>query len=174
VRVVPLLPQGAALQSNEKGIDEYVMNGHGLVRLGRKGGEMATAASGRTPGQMFALVFGVAYALVGILGFVNDPILGIFEVNALHNIVHLAVGAVWIFASSNPARAKSVNLAIGAVYLLLAFLGFVAGDFMEDLLDIGSDDQALADNLLHLVTGVLGVYFGTAGAGPVTRPAVTP
>jgi hypothetical protein len=45
---------------------------------------------------------------------------------------------------------------------------------MEDLLDIGSDDQALADNLLHLVTGVLGVYFGTAGAGPVTRPTVTP
>jgi hypothetical protein len=135
---------------------------------------MATATSGRTPGQMFALVFGVVYALVGILGFVNDPILGIFEVNALHNIVHLAVGAVWIFASGNPATAKSVNLAIGAVYLLLAFLGFVAGDFMEDLLDIGSDDQALADNLLHLVTGALGVYFGTAGAGPVTRPTVTP
>jgi hypothetical protein len=139
-----------------------------------EGGEMATAASGRTPAQMFALVFGVVYALVGILGFVNDPILGIFEVNALHNIVHLAVGAVWIFASNNAATAKTVNLAIGAVYLLLAFLGFVAGDFMEDLLDIGSDNQALADNLLHLATGILGVYFGTAGAGPVTRPTVTP
>jgi hypothetical protein len=58
--------------------------------------------------------------------------------------------------------------------LLLAFLGFVAGDFMEDLLDIGSDNQALADNLLHLATGILGVYFGTAGAGPVTRPTATP
>jgi Domain of unknown function (DUF4383) len=134
---------------------------------------MATAA-GRTPGQLFALVFGVVYALVGILGFVNDPILGIFEVNALHNIVHLAVGAVWIFASNNVATAKTVNLTFGIVYLLLAFLGFVAGDFMEDLLDIGSENQALADNLLHLATGILGVYFGTAGAGPVTRPTATP
>ena len=134
---------------------------------------MATAA-GRTPGQLFALVFGVVYALVGILGFVNDPILGIFEVNALHNIVHLAVGAVWIFASNNVDTAKTVNLTFGVVYLLLAFLGFVAGDFMEDLLDIGSENQALADNLLHLATGILGVYFGTAGAGPVTRPTATP
>jgi hypothetical protein len=134
---------------------------------------MATAA-GRTPGQLFALVFGVVYALVGILGFVNDPILGIFEVNALHNIVHLAVGAVWIFASNNVDTAKMVNLTFGVVYLLLAFLGFVAGDFMEDLLDIGSENQALADNLLHLATGILGVYFGTAGAGPVTRPTATP
>jgi hypothetical protein len=162
------------LQSAETGIDEGVIKGYRLTQSGNERGEMATAASGRTPAQMFALVFGVVYALVGILGFVNDPILGIFEVNALHNIVHLAVGAVWIFASSNPATAKTVNLAIGVVYLLLAFLGFVAGDFMEDLLDIGSDNQALADNLLHLVTGVLGVYFGTAGAGPVTRPTVTP
>jgi Domain of unknown function (DUF4383) len=134
---------------------------------------MATAA-GRTPGQLFALVFGVVYALVGILGFVNDPILGIFEVNALHNIVHLAVGAVWIFASNNVDTAKTVNLTFGVVYLLLALLGFVAGDFMEDLLDIGSENQALADNLLHLATGILGVYFGTAGAGPVTRPTATP
>ena len=134
---------------------------------------MVTTA-GRTPGQLFALVFGVVYALVGILGFINDPILGIFEVNALHNVVHLAVGVVWIFASNNVATAKTVNLAFGAVYLLLAFLGFVAGDFMEDLLDIGSENQALADNLLHLVTGILGVYFGTAGAGPVTRPTATP
>jgi hypothetical protein len=134
---------------------------------------MATAA-GRTPGQLFALVFGVVYALVGILGFVNDPILGIFEVNALHNIVHLAVGAVWIFASNNVDTAKTVNLTFGVVYLLLALLGFVAGDFMEDLLDIGSENQALADNLLHLATGILGVYFGTAGAGPLTRPTATP
>jgi Domain of unknown function (DUF4383) len=119
-------------------------------------------------------VFGVVYALVGILGFVNDPILGIFEVNALHNIVHLAVGAVWIFASNSVDTAKTVNLSFGVVYLLLAFLGFVAGDFMEDLLDIGSENQALADNLLHLATGILGVYFGTAGAGPVTRPTATP
>jgi hypothetical protein len=133
---------------------------------------MATAA--RTPAQLFALVFGVVYALVGLLGFVNDPTLGIFEVNALHNVVHIAVGAVWIFASNNAATAKTVNLVIGAVYLVLAFLGFVAGDFMEDLLDIGSEDQALADNLLHLATGILGVYFGTAGAGPVTRPTPTP
>jgi hypothetical protein len=88
--------------------------------------------------------------------------------------VHLAVGAVWIYASNNVATAKTVNLTFGVVYLLLAFLGFVAGDFMEDLLDIGSENQALADNLLHLATGILGVYFGTAGAGPVTRPTATP
>lgn len=113
---------------------------------------------------MFALVFGAVYIVVGLLGFVMDPILGIFEVNPLHNIVHLAIGAAWVFSSKDHATAKTVSLAIGVTYLLVAVLGFVAKDLMEDLLDIGQDGKGIADNLLHLASGALGVYFGTAGA----------
>lgn len=119
--------------------------------------------AGKTPTQTFALVFGAIYILVGLLGFVNDPILGIFNVNALHNVVHLAIGAALVFGSRDHATAKTISLIVGVAYLLVAVLGFVAKDFMEDLLDITDDGKGMADNLLHLVTGALAVYFGTAG-----------
>ena len=125
--------------------------------------------AGKTPTQTFALVFGAVYILVGLLGFVMDPILGIFNVNLLHNVVHLAVGAAWVFSSKDHATAKAVSLAIGVVYLLVAVLGFVAQDLMEDLLDITDDGKGMADNFLHLASGALGVYFGTAGGESRTR-----
>lgn len=113
---------------------------------------------------MFALVFGAVYVLIGLLGFVNDPILDIFDVNVLHNVVHLAIGGALVFGSRDHATAKTVSLVVGAAYLLVALLGFVAKDFMEDLLKINT-----ADNFLHLASGALGVYFGTAGA-EMSRP----
>ena len=115
--------------------------------------------AGKTPTQTFALVFGAVYLLIGLLGFVNRPILGIFEVNMLHNIVHLAIGAALVFGSRDHATAKTVSLVVGVVYLLVAVLGFVATDFLDDLIRINQ-----ADNFLHLVSGAAAVYFGTAGA----------
>jgi Domain of unknown function (DUF4383) len=48
-----------------------------------------------------ALLFGIVFLLVGILGFVpavtsNEMLLGIFHVNTAHNIVHLASGIVFL------------------------------------------------------------------------------
>ena len=50
-----------------------------------------------------AVLFGVVFLLVGILGFVpavtkDQMLLGIFHVNAAHNVVHLLSGAVALFA----------------------------------------------------------------------------
>ena len=115
--------------------------------------------AGKTPTQMFALVFGVIYLLIGLLGFINKPILGIFEVNVLHNIVHLLIGGALVAGSSRHDTAKTVSLAVGVAYLLVAVLGFVATDFLDDLIKINQ-----ADNFLHLISGAVAVYFGTAGA----------
>jgi hypothetical protein len=122
-----------------------------------KGNHMATAAGAKTPAQTFALVFGAVYVLVGILGFVMDPILGIFEVNLLHNIAHLAVGGLFLFGSKSPAGAKQISLIIGVVYGLLAVLGFM------DVLVVDLLDANLADDFLHLGTALVALYFGTAG-----------
>lgn len=132
---------------------------------------MAERVSTKSPAQMFALVFGAVYALVGVLGFfvakeftggsVDDKLI-LFPVNHLHNIVHLAIGAAWLVASRTHAMAKSVNVAIGAVYLLVALLGFTGIDIMQTLLNIHTPGDA--DNFLHIVSGALALYFGTAGA----------
>ena len=126
---------------------------------------MATAASSKTPAQLFALVFGVVYLLIGILGFIiaddNDKIFGVFQVNALHNIAHLAIGAILLFASGKHALAKQANLWVGIVYGVLAILGLanILIDAPDGLLDAND-----ADDFLHLATAVLAIYFGTAGA----------
>ena len=136
-------------------------------------------ATARTPAQTFALAFGALYLLVGLVGFLaadaftgggEDDRLVIFHVNHLHNIVHLVIGGAWLAASRAHSTAKSVNVAMGAAYLLVALLGFLGLEFMQDLLNIrGSGDP---DNFLHLVSGAASLYFGTAGAeGTGARPA---
>ncbi|HWC13720.1 MAG TPA: DUF4383 domain-containing protein [Actinomycetota bacterium] len=127
---------------------------------------MPRAVSKRTPAQSFALIFGVAYLTVGILGFVlapdaGDELFGIFQVNLLHNVVHLLIGGALLFASSSHLRAKQTNLIVGIVYGVVAALG-LANVVVPDLLEANT-----ADDFLHFASAVLGVYFGTTGAqGP--------
>jgi hypothetical protein len=132
---------------------------------------MQAAANPKTPGQLFALVIGAVYLLVGLVGFffaseftkgsAGDEFI-IFRLNHLHNIIHVALGAGWLLASRTASAAKSINLLFGVVLLIVALLGFTAIDLVHTLFNIveGSDP----DNFLHLVTGALAIYFGTVGA----------
>src|SRR3954453_20446830 len=115
---------------------------------------------GRTLNQTLSLVFGAVYALVGVLGFFvsNDvdfagkegaSLLG-FDVNGLHNIVHLLIGVVLIAAARTHASARSANLVIGAVYVLLAVLGPFINDTAADVIGLNGPDH-----VLHLLSGVL-------------------
>ena len=137
---------------------------------------MSTAATAKSPGQLFGLVFGAVYVLVGLLGFVGplvtegtggdpDTLLGIFGINPLHNVAHLLVGGLLLIGSRTAATAKTVNLVVGVVYLLLAILGF-AGVIVDDLINNNP-----ADSVLHLATALLAIYFGTAGSAVRTATA---
>lgn len=138
---------------------------------------MATGAGTRTAGQTFALVFGLIYLLVGIAGFFvandftggsTDDKLLLFPVNHLHNLVHIAIGALLLAGSRTVAQAKTMNTVVGVALLLVAILGFLGLDFMQDLLNIHGSGSA--DNWLHLATGALALYFGTSGATAATTP----
>ena len=112
--------------------------------------------------QRVGYTFGAVYLLVGLIGFLVTPgvgfveteggrILGIFEVNPLHNIVHLAIGAALAFAASKGAAAsRGVNMAVGATYLLVAVLGLVIGGTSANILALNT-----ADHVLHLASGIL-------------------
>jgi len=59
--------------------------------------------------RIYAIVFGVVYTLVGLVGFAVSSTLEvytliIFPVNVLHNIVHLLVGIIGIAAFLTAAR----------------------------------------------------------------------
>ena len=121
--------------------------------------------------RQFAIVFGAVYVLVGILGFIlPSPLLGLFGVNVLHNIVHLAVGGLWLGAAFGGIlgadSSRKASQIIGVVYLLVAILGFVLPDLMNQLLVINT-----ADNFLHLGTAALALYFGFMGPRTATVTA---
>jgi hypothetical protein len=138
---------------------------------------MATRATGttRSPAQVFALTFGVVYLLIGIVGFAVtgfdgfasksfDEKLLLFPVNPLHNLVHIAIGGLWLYSAKDLATAKSVNTIIGVAYLAVFLLGMLG---VLDFLAI--KDAGSADNYLHLASGALSLYFGTAGATGAAR-----
>jgi hypothetical protein len=128
------------------------------------------AGTTRTPGQLYALVIGAVYLLVGIVGFfvaseftegTADDKLIVFRLNHLHNLIHIVLGIGWLAASRTATLSKTVNTLFGVVLLLVAALGFTGIDLVHTLLNITESTDP--DNFLHLVTGGLALYFGMAG-----------
>jgi hypothetical protein len=102
-------------------------------------------------------IIGVVFVLVGIIGFFSDPILGIIDVDAIHNIIHLATGILAIvFAMQGEARGRKFFLIFGIVYALITVLGFVAGE--GKILGLVSINGA--GNYFHLVTAIVFLIIG--------------
>lgn len=99
--------------------------------------------------RMVAAVFGAIYLLMGIVGFVLDsPLFSLFEVNWLHNIVHILFGATLLYGSMSHSAAVQATRGVGAVLLILSILGFI--DPVRDLVPLGGNDI-----WLHLATGAI-------------------
>jgi hypothetical protein len=140
----------------------------------------------RSPAQLYALVIGLTLVVAGIIGFFynasfgtgdgteRDAVLGILDVNGWHNIVHILTGAIGLAVAGAYAGARGYALGLGAVYLLVALLGFIAGDGEEifNLIPVNTED-----NVLHLLIGVAGVGAGLATPAqpaPSTAAPATP
>lgn len=126
--------------------------------------------------RYFAIAAGLVYVLIGLLGFVpgiNVPgppdapdiavdnfygyLLGLFPVNILHNLVHLAIGAwgIWAYTKGIPgSRMFARGLAV--VYGLLAVMGLIPVlNTTFGLIPIYGHDV-----WLHAGTALLAAYFG--------------
>ena len=118
-----------------------------------------------TPASLYAGLIGATLLAVGIIGFFysasfgspgeRDAVLGIFEVNGWHNLVHIASGILGLLAfASGPAASRTYALAFGAVYIVVAIWGFVigSGESILGIIPVNTED-----NILHVVLGVLGI-----------------
>jgi Na+-transporting methylmalonyl-CoA/oxaloacetate decarboxylase beta subunit len=131
----------------------------------------------RSPAQVFALVIGLTLVAAGIAGFFynasfdtgddlsRDAVIGILDVNGWHNVVHIVTGVIGLALAGSYDSARLFALAAGAVYIVVAVAGFIAGDGGElvGLIPVNTED-----NFLHLLIGIAGL-----GAGLAT-PAVQP
>jgi hypothetical protein len=125
----------------------------------------------RSPAQVYTLVIGLALVVMGIAGFFyvasfssgdgaeRDALLGIFDVNGWHNVLHIVSGVIGLVLAGSYGGARSYALGLGVVYLLLALLGFIAGEGDEILKLIPVNTE---DNVLHLLIGLAGTGAGLA------------
>ena len=70
------------------------------------------------PARLYALGFGAVLVLAGLIGCLyngsfavgddvpRDAVLGVLDVNAWHNIVHLATGALGLAAATSPFASR--------------------------------------------------------------------
>jgi hypothetical protein len=130
----------------------------------------------QTPARLYALVVGATLLVAGIVGFAYsasfgspgevDSVLGILDVNAWHNIVHILTGALGLLAFRSAAREYALGL--GAVYIVVAIWGFIIGDGESILGFIPVNTE---DNVLHTIIGITGIAAGLATPARATGPA---
>ncbi|HEV2127371.1 MAG TPA: DUF4383 domain-containing protein, partial [Thermomicrobiales bacterium] len=84
-------------------------------------------------------MLGVAYVAAGLIGFAvtgftgpvvlntDDQLLGFFDLNIFHNIVHIAIGGGLIVAGlmRDAAITQGVLIGVGLFYVVAALLGFL-------------------------------------------------
>jgi hypothetical protein len=125
--------------------------------------------------RYFALILGIVYLIVGILGFfpamLQPPgpaapalgvdagygrLLGLFPVNVLHNVVHLGVGLWGLLAYRSVGGSIGFARGLAIFYGLLAVMGLIEGlNTTFGLIPIFGNDV-----WLHAVTALAAAYFG--------------
>lgn len=125
--------------------------------------------------RTFALVWGIVFLGLAATGLVpgllqetaaHDPdlavdamhgrALGIFPVNILHTLVHLAFGIWGIIAYRDWDKAKTYAKAVAVIYALFVVMGLVPGlDTTFGLVPLHGNDV-----WLHLILAVPAAYFG--------------
>lgn len=106
------------------------------------------------------ILFGVTFVFVGILGFIDNPIVsdsGFFAVNASHNMVHIVLGLAFVLgAFLQKGHENQVLLFFGLGGLVVTLIGFLTpGDVILGFIHVNA-----ADHWLHLVLGMVVLLSG--------------
>ncbi|SOD95186.1 DUF4383 domain-containing protein [Blastococcus haudaquaticus] len=124
------------------------------------------AGRGKTVPEILALAFGAVYLLVGIVGFfvtgfddffahnTNEKLLGIFEINGMHNVVHIVIGIAGLALGRTLAGARTYGWLLAVGYGAAFVYGLIAMGKDWDFLSINT-----ADNVLHIATALVGLVI---------------
>ena len=108
-----------------------------------------------------AIIIGLLFIAVGLLGYVDNPVVGssegaIFHADSVHNMVHIISGVLFLLvAFAAPGSAGTFLKLFGIVYLVIGIIGFVqyGTDGMGKV--VGFLHVNGADNFLHVGLGLV-------------------
>ena len=112
--------------------------------------------------KALAIIYGIVFVAIGVMGFLphftqKEMLFGMFQVNAMHNIVHLVTGLIALWVGFSTASACRIFFQVfGIIYLLVSFLGFYYGDQMM----LGIIANNAADSWAHLLIAFVTLFFG--------------
>lgn len=127
--------------------------------------------------RRFALILGIIYLVVGIAGFLpplltapaadaprlavnslQGYLLGLFPVNILHTLFHLAIGIWGLVAARRLGAAVTYSRSIAIIYGVLTVMGLIPNlNTVFGLLPLHGHDI-----WLHALTALVAAYFGFA------------
>ncbi|GAB2796342.1 DUF4383 domain-containing protein [Amycolatopsis magusensis] len=118
-----------------------------------------------TVARVLALVVGLVYLLLGVLGFTiaDQPgqvgpdgvnMVWIFSVSAVQNVVHIVIGLLGLAAAAKPAGARIYGLVLFVALTGMTVFGVLASsaDTPGDVLNVNA-----AGNWLHGLTALAGL-----------------
>lgn len=110
--------------------------------------------------KTLAILFGVVYVLMGIVGFFNTGLVGtagVFAADALTSAMFVLVGAVLLTGGlATLARARNMNTLVGAVLVVLSLIGFLMVPDRGEMLGMFVSDSV---HWFNLIVGA--VLFGS-------------
>lgn len=108
-------------------------------------------------GRNITLAFSITFIGVGVLGFIPNPLVsanGVFEVNTMHNLVHILTGVVFYITKSTEKIARLSLKIVGVVYVAVTILGFLSDDnLLLGLVRLNEPDKWLHLGLAVVILG---------------------
>ncbi|MDE2213252.1 MAG: DUF4383 domain-containing protein [Patescibacteria group bacterium] len=112
--------------------------------------------------RTISYIGGVIMVIAGLWAFVSAPVLGVFDANGALAVVWLVLGLILIAVAAWWANSAALTLKIiGVIALILAILGFV----MSGSEVLGFLTNTMADNVLHLIFGIVYLAVGFMDKG---------
>lgn len=114
--------------------------------------------------QTIAIIFGIIVLAIGVLGLYplfapHGLLFGLFHVNNIHNLIHVATGVAAILCGLNSLIASRFFFQVfGVIYAIIAIVGFFYGG--QSILNVIANN--MADNWLHTVIAIIALYLGFA------------
>ncbi len=113
-----------------------------------------------------AIFFGVVFILIGILGYIPNPIVGesadaVFHADSIHSIVHIASGVLFLlFGIAAPQNASGFLKIFGIVYFVIGVIGLVNIGSAAMTKVFGFLHVNQSDNYLHIGLGLVILLAG--------------
>jgi hypothetical protein len=140
--------------------------------------------------RRFALILGIAFLVVGTLGFIpgvtrmhaehrdlsihgpgHGDLLGLFHVNLLHNLLHIAFGIAGVACAQSLPLARGYARFVAVAYGLLTILGLIPTANTNNLWGLAPIHGH--DVWLHLVIAAAAAYFGFVRPAADVRSTTT-